>query len=56
MAALRQRFTPQQLIGLLVHAAGLRPTAAPVSVQELIDTFSWDKIGTDDIVIDTTKL
>lgn len=56
MAALRQRFTPQQLIGLLAHAAGLRPTAAPVSAQELIDTFSWDKIGTDDIVIDTTKL
>ena len=56
MAALRQRFTPQQLIGLLAHAAGLRPTAGPVSAQELIDTFSWDKIGTDDIVIDTTKL
>ena len=56
MAALRQRFTPQQVIGLLAHAAGLRPTAGPVSAQELIDTFSWDKIGTDDIVIDTTKL
>ena len=56
MAARRHRFTPQQLAGLRAHAAGLRHTGGPVWAQELIDTFSWDKIGTDDIVIDTTKL
>ena len=33
MGCLRQRFTPNQIIGLLAHAAGLQPTAEAVSAQ-----------------------
>lgn len=49
MGCLRQRFTPNQIIGLLAHAAGLQPTPDAVSVQSLVKTFSWNKVGTADI-------
>lgn len=49
MGCLRQRFTPSQVVGLLAHAAGLQPTPDAVSAQSLVDTFCWDKVGTDDI-------
>lgn len=49
MGCLRQRFTPNQIIGLLAHAAGLQPTHDAVSAQSLVKTFSWNKVGTADI-------
>lgn len=49
MGCLRQRFTPNQIIGLLAHAAGLQPTPDSVSVQSLVKTFSWNKVVTADI-------
>lgn len=49
MGCLRQRFTPNQIIGLLAHAAGLQPTPDAVSVQSLVKTFSWNKVVTADI-------
>jgi glutamyl-tRNA synthetase len=35
MGALRNRLKPEQLIGVLAHAAGLTETAAPISAKEL---------------------
>lgn len=49
MGCLRQRFTPNQIIGLLAHAAGLQPTPDAVSAQSLVKTFSWNKVATADI-------
>lgn len=49
MGCLRQRFTPNQIIGLLAHAASLQPTPDAVSAQSLVKTFSWNKVGTADI-------
>lgn len=49
MGCLRQRFTPNQIIGLLAHAAGLQPTPDAVSAQSLVKTFSWNKVVTADI-------
>lgn len=54
LGVLRQRMSPEEIIGLLAHAAHLQPDSRPVSPQELASTFSWDKIGTDDITIDAT--
>lgn len=51
MASLRTRFSPQEIIGLLAHAAGLLPKASPVNAREIIDFFSWDKIETEDIML-----
>ena len=44
--------TPQEIIGLLAHLAGLTDTPAPITPQELIPLFSWNKVPTEDILLD----
>lgn len=51
MGALRNRLSPQQLIGVLAHAAGLTETAAPISAKELATVFDWSKIQGKEIVV-----
>ena len=51
MGALRQRLKPEQLIGVLAHAAGLSETAAPISAAELATIFDWSKISGKEIVV-----
>ena len=49
---LRDKGTPpQEIIGLLAHLAGLTETPAPITPQELIPLFSWDKVPTEDIIL-----
>ncbi len=42
-----------EIIGLLAHLAGLTDTPAPITPQELIPLFSWDKVPTEDIILDS---
>ena len=51
MGALRNRLRPEQLIGVLAHAAGLTETAAPISAAELSTIFDWSKISGKEIVV-----
>ena len=51
MGALRSRLKPEQLIGVLAHAAGLTETAAPISAKELATVFDWNKIQGKEIVV-----
>ena len=51
MGALRNRLKPEQLIGVLAHAAGLTETAAPISAAELATIFDWSKISGKEIVV-----
>ena len=51
LGALRQRFSPEELLGRLAWAAGVLKTYAPVSAAELIPCFAWDKVQREDIVI-----
>ena len=51
MGALRNRLKPEQLIGVLAHAAGLTETAAPISAPELATVFDWSKIQGREIVV-----
>jgi glutamyl-tRNA synthetase len=44
LGALRQRMTPQAVIGALAFAAGLLPQNTPVSARELVQEFSWQKV------------
>ena len=44
--------TPQEIIGLLAHLAGLADTLTPITPQELIPIFSWKKVPTEDILLD----
>ena len=41
-----------EIIGLLAHLARLTDTPAPITPQELIPLFSWDKVPTEDIILD----
>ena len=51
MGALRSRLTPEQLIGVLAHAAGLTENAKPISAVELATVFDWNKIHGREIVV-----
>ena len=51
MGALRQRLKPEELIGVLAHAAGLTDDAKPISAIELATVFDWKKIGGREIVV-----
>ena len=57
LGAIRQRMRPEELIGILGHAAGLIPTPSPISARELSSVFSWEKIqGTQIVVNNIDKL
>ena len=51
MQALRSRFAPEALIGLLAHACGLLDVPKSVSALELAGDFSWSKVKKENIVI-----
>ena len=51
LGALRGRMTREELLGILSHAAGLLPRQEPISLEELRQTFSWDKITGDSIYL-----
>lgn len=51
MEHLRADCTAEQIIGRLAYAAKLTEREEPISANELISVFSWDKIGRDAIVI-----
>ena len=44
LTALRQRCTPEAVIGLLACAAGLLPGPEPVSAAELVPRFDWKQV------------
>lgn len=51
MGALRLRYSPQELTGLLACWAGLLDRPEPVSPAELVGTFNWTKVRTQDVKI-----
>lgn len=56
LGALRQRMTPEQLIGILGYTAGLLDKPQPVSARELTGAFSWDKIKKQAIYLDSSAI
>ena len=56
LGVLRQRITPEKLIGTLAFAAGLTDRNEAVSARELAAHFSWDKLSGDSIYLDSSKL
>ena len=51
LGALQQRMTPEQLIGVLAHAAGIIHRPEPVKAIDLARDFTWDKVKKEDICI-----
>ena len=50
MEHLRSRFSPEELIGYMARLLGLS-SGEPTSAKALLNDFSWDKIGKNDIII-----
>ena len=53
---LRQHFSPEEIIGLLGHLAGLMERWEPVSARELACDFSWSRVKQPDIILDPKLL
>ncbi len=53
---LRAHTTPEHLIGVLAHSAGLLDAPAAISARELAAHFSFDKIRGDAIYLDAKEL
>ena len=56
LGVLRQRITPEALIGTLAYASGLIPKNDAISARELADIFTWEKLKGDAIYLDSEKL
>ena len=56
MGVLRQKTTPEAVTGFLAHTAGLLAKPEPVHPRDLIPLFSWDKVGTQDRIVDSAAL
>jgi glutamyl-tRNA synthetase len=44
MASLRQSYTAPEIIGKLAQIAGLQSTPDPVTPEDLLASFSWEKV------------
>ena len=56
LGVLRQRVTPEALIGTLAYASGLIEKNEAISARELATLFSWEKLKGDAIYLDSEKL
>ena len=56
LGVLRQRITPETLIGTLAFASGLIDQNLPISAQDLSKEFSWNKLRGDSIYLDASRL
>ena len=56
LGVLRQRVTPEALIGTLAYASGLTERNEAISARELASVFTWEKLRGDAIYLDSEKL
>ncbi len=55
MEILRKKYSSRELIGKIALLYGIAESDAPVSPQELIANFSWDKIPVEDIILKSSE-
>ena len=49
LASLRERYTPEEIVGKLAYLAGLNPGGGPRTPEELAQGFHWDAVPRQDI-------
>ena len=49
LTALSQRFTPEEILGMLAFSAGLIDEVHPMTLEGLIPLFDWQKVRRDDL-------
>ena len=52
MGSLRQNHTPEQLLGLIAHLAGITDRPEPLTINEILHEFSWAKVPTENILVE----
>ena len=52
LGELQSRYTAPELLGRLAHLAGLIPEPAPITAQQLIPLFSWEKLTREDLKVE----
>ena len=52
LGVISQKMSPETLLGILAHAAGLIPDEIPISAQELAGEFTWNKLSGQEIYLD----
>ena len=52
LGELQSRHTAPELLGRLAHLAGLIPEPAPITAQQLIPLFSWEKLPRQDLKVE----
>ena len=55
LGELRKRLKPEQVIGILAHAAGLTDREIAISAGELAGEFSWKNLRNENIYINQQK-
>jgi glutamyl-tRNA synthetase len=51
MGVLREQHSAGEIIGFIAHLAGITPTQRPITPQELLPFFRWERIPTEDVLI-----
>ncbi len=51
MATLREQYSPEALLGILAHRAGLIDRPDTISLSELLPQFSWEHIGQNNKIV-----
>ena len=51
MGELRQRYQPEELLGLIAYYAHLIPKPQPLTLEDMLSRFSWEHIPTQDITV-----
>jgi glutamyl/glutaminyl-tRNA synthetase len=52
--SLRGRYSGEQLLGVLAHMAGLRPSPSAIRAADLVPDFRWDRVRGEDLAVTWT--
>ena len=55
MEELRKNSSPEEIIGLLAHIAGIIPHEEPCCAEDLVPLFAWDKISDEEKIMISQK-
>ena len=51
LGVLRQKHTPEEILGRLAHLAGILDTPEAASAKELAKVFAWDKVKAEPMIL-----
>ena len=54
LSALCQRFTPEEILGMLAYASGVIPENRPANLDELVRVFDWKNVKKEDLRLPET--